>query len=255
VLWIGGPRREPNWLPTTKESRKLFLRQGFDRWEEESAEFRIERVDMDSPRPMPTPETILRSIDWAKDFLYGCMNDWPDHELAIGINVKGDRINEYASLQPMQNAGAEERDQRRGRFLRHMRWRLAPDEALIVEFKAYDGFWMFTNMGIFGNSMDYLYRNVSWTPSRASVDADGWVRLVMTHKDPGFHNWIETQDFEEGYLSYRNVLSREWAQIQTRLVKIGELDAALPRARRITREERIAQLHQRFDAIRRRYRI
>lgn len=33
-LYIGGPRRERNWLPTTRGSRKLFIRQGFDRWDE-----------------------------------------------------------------------------------------------------------------------------------------------------------------------------------------------------------------------------
>jgi len=32
VLYIGGPQRAPNWLPTTPDSRKLFIRQGFDRW-------------------------------------------------------------------------------------------------------------------------------------------------------------------------------------------------------------------------------
>ena len=36
-----------------------------------------------------------------------------------------------------------------------MRWQLAPDEALIVEFDDHDGFWMITNMGVFFNSMDY----------------------------------------------------------------------------------------------------
>ena len=89
-----------------------------------------------------------------------------------------------------------------------MRWKLAADEALILEFDDYEGFWMFTNMGTFWNSMDYLYRPVSYTPSRTAVDADGRVRLVMAHEDPGFHNWIDTQGFEEGYLTYRNVQSR-----------------------------------------------
>ena len=55
VLYIGGPERGPNWLPTTPGSRKLFLRQGFDSWDEEAAAFRIERIDMDEPRPVPTP--------------------------------------------------------------------------------------------------------------------------------------------------------------------------------------------------------
>ena len=54
-LYIGGERQGQNWLPTTKGSRKIFLRQYFDRWDEEAAEYRIERVGMDTPRPIPTP--------------------------------------------------------------------------------------------------------------------------------------------------------------------------------------------------------
>ena len=110
-----------------------------------------------------------------------------------------------------------------------MRWRLAPDEALIIEFENHDGFWMFTNMGVFWNSMDYLYRPVSYTPSRATVDSDNRVRLVMAHADPGYHNWLDTQGFEEGYITFRNVLSRTCPQIDTKLVKVRDLARQLPR--------------------------
>ena len=254
VLWVGGPKREPNWLPTTPGSRKLFIRQGFDSWDEESAQFRIERVDMDAPRPVPTPEVILDSVRWAGDFVTGAMTDWPDFMIKVGFGIGEDDINRFPA--GALGGSAEARDERRGRFVTHMRWRLAPDEAMIVEFDQNDGFWMFTNMGSFWNSMDYLYRPVSATPSRTAVDSDGKVRLVMAHQDPGFHNWIDTQGFPEGYLSFRIVLAREAPLLETRVVKVQDLAKALPAgSRRATPEERARQLRQRFDAIRRRYRI
>ncbi|MGE0388096.1 MAG: hypothetical protein AB7Q97_25505 [Gammaproteobacteria bacterium] len=256
VLWIGGPKREPNWLPTTPGSRKLFLRQGFDRWDEDSAEYRIERVDMEGPRPMPTHETILEAVQWAGNFLSGAMQDWPDHQLNLGVDARADLINAFPDTGSATTGAPEERDVRRGRFVTTMRWQLAPDEALIVEFQSYEGLWMFTNMGVFWNSMDYLYRNISYTPSRATVDGDGRVRLVMTHEDPGYHNWLETQGFGEGYLMYRNVLSRTRPPIHTRVVKVKDLASVLPAdSRKVTAEERRAQWKQRFDGIRRRYRI
>ena len=55
-LYIGGRERPGNWLPTTPDSRKLFIRQGFDRWDEQPAQIRIERVDMSAPKPLPTAE-------------------------------------------------------------------------------------------------------------------------------------------------------------------------------------------------------
>ena len=256
VLYIGGPRREPNWLPTTPGSRKLFLRQGFDRWEEESAQFRIERVDMDKPRPVPTHQTILDAVAWAQEFL-GTMDDWPDWSEGVARGRGEDIPLNCFSNSSGVVAGAEgEREERRGRALRSMKWRLAEDEALVVEFDNYDGFWMFTNMGVFENSMDYAYRNVSYTPSRAVVDSDKKVRLIMTHDDPGYHNWLDTQGFETGFLAFRNIRSSEFPAIRTAVVKAHDLATHLPNdCRQIDSGGRRAQLRARYDGIRRRYRI
>lgn len=252
-LHVGGPERGPNWLPTTPGSRKLFIRQGFDSWAEEPADIRIERVDMDEPRPVPTPEQVVEAMGWAGDFVTGVMRDWPDRELEIG-SLFGEAVNVFPGSRFADTA--EERDRRRGRFIATMRWRLAPDEALVLEFEDDGGFWMFTNMGTFWNSMDYLYRPVSYTPSRTSIDADGRVRLVLAHDDPGVHNWLDTQTFEEGYLTFRNIQSRTFPAIETTVVPRAALDAHLPDGtRRVTPAERARQLHDRFDAIRRRYRI
>ena len=109
-----------------------------------------------------------------------------------------------------------------------MHWALAPDEALIIEFDAHDGLWMLTNMGVFFTSMDFLYRPVSYTPSRTTVDSDGKVRLVLAHDDPGCHNWMDTQGFERGNVTYRHMLEGDPAELRTRVVKRAELADALP---------------------------
>lgn len=251
-LFIGGERRGPNWLPTTAGSRKLFIRQGFDSWDEVSAEFRIERLDMDAPPPAPGHDAILQAVDWAKHYLRGCMTDWPDLQIELGQVMRGDLINAFPG---QQSAGASHHDHLRGRSAAIMRWHLAADEAMIIAFDTYDGFWMFTNMGMFGNSMDYVYRTVSFTPARTAVDDDGKVRLVMSHADPGFHNWLDTQGFEQGCLAFRNVMSSACPPIETRVVKHDQLPYALSNSRRIEPEERAQQLRARFMAMRRRYRI
>jgi hypothetical protein len=249
-LYIGGPRRGPNWLPTTPGSRKLFLRQGFDCWDEIPARLRIERVDMTGPRSLPTPEVMIEAMDWAGQFLTGLMNDWPDHPYQYSSAVDPVNVNRF----PSDPAGADEADKKRGRAVAHLCWELATDEALIVEFDRHDGFWMVSNMGVFFNSMDYLYRPVSYTPSRATVDGDGKVRFILSHDDPGYHNWLDTQGFERGNLSYRNLLSDQSTRFGTRLVKRSSLAEALPADTvKVSPEQRIAQMHARFDGIYRRY--
>lgn len=83
-LYIGGSERGPNWLPTTPGSRKLFIRQGFDRWDDRPAELRIERIDMAAPRPLPTPAEMVAAIDWSGHFVEGVMRDWPEYPFTYG---------------------------------------------------------------------------------------------------------------------------------------------------------------------------
>ncbi len=133
-----------------------------------------------------------------------------------------------------------------------MCWKLAPDEALIVEWERNDLFWMITNMGMMFNSMDYLSRPVSYSPSRAKVDRDGKVRLVLAHQEPGFHNWMDTQGFEQGVLCNRNMLTSQLTEFRTRVVKHAELAAVLPDSARTSPEERNRQMLERFHSILRR---
>jgi hypothetical protein len=252
-LYIGGPRRYPNWLPTTPGSRKLFLRQGFDRWSERPAQLRIERVGMSEPRPVLMPEELTAAMDWAGRFVTGLMNDWPDHPYQFsGGAVDPQNVNTFAR----NSAGDTAADKRRGRAAMNMCWRLQPDEALIIEFDAHDGLWMLTNMGAFFNSMDFLYRPVSYTPSRTQVDGDGKIRLIVCHDDPGYHNWLDTQGFESGNVTYRILLSEARAVLRTQVIKHNALASALPAgSRKVSPEQRLEQLHERFNGIRLRYRL
>jgi hypothetical protein len=246
-VYIGGPQRGPNWLPTTPGSRKLFIRQGFDRWDERPARLSIERTDMDSPRPVPTPATMVEALGWAGDFVTGLMSDWPEFPFTYG-GVDAQAPNRFPSVEA---TGA---DEKRGRAAANMYWELASDEALIIEFEAHQGLWMLTNMGVFFTSMDFLYRPVSYTPSRTAVDADGKVRMILAHDDPGYQNWMDTQGFERGNVTYRHMLEGEPVELRTRLVKRTELAAALPvGAATATAEQRVAQMWLRFNGIRQRY--
>jgi hypothetical protein len=257
-LYIGGERQGQNWLPTTANTRKLFIRQFFDSWDEQPAAFRLERVDMDSPRPMPTPEEMIAAMKWAETYVYNCMNEWPDWLWEAGDQLDPAAINQFAGpnlkAEKPWSAETEIIDRRRGRLVTMMRWGLQADEALIVEFEAYDGFWMFTNEGIFGDGMDHQYRSISFTPSRTAVDPDGRIRLVMAAHDPGYANWLDNQGFTSGVLTFRNIHSRQAPELRTTVVKAADLPRHMPADARIaTPEERKAQLWARFNAIRRRY--
>jgi hypothetical protein len=259
-LYIGGERQGQNWLPTTKGSRKLFLRQYFDSWDETPADYRIERVGMDAPRPIPTVEEMVEAMRWAGTFCYEAVEFWPEWVWESGDQIDPAAINRFngrnlAERKPW-SAETEARDLRRGRLITMMRWGLARDEALILEFEAFDGFWMITSEGLFGDSMDYMHRPVSYTPSRTAVDADGRIRLVLSAQDPGYSNWIDNQGYTSGVINFRNIHSRRMPDFRTTVVKFADLAAHMPTGSRMSSAaERTAELWARFNAIRRRYKV
>ncbi|MCG5433983.1 DUF1214 domain-containing protein [Mycobacterium sp. MYCO198283] len=248
-LYVGGRERGPNWLPTTPESRKLFIRQGFDSWHERPGRLRIECVDMTAPKPVPTPDTLVDAMAWAGEFVTGLMSQWPEFPFTYG-GVDALRPNVFP------HAMTTDADTKRGRAATNMHWVLGADEALIVEFDAHDGLWMLTNMGVFFTSMDYLYRPVSYTPARTAVDGDGRIRLVLAHDDPGCANWLDTQGFTRGNLTYRHMLEGSPVPLGTRLVARRDLaDALPPDTATVLPEERTAQLWERFRAVRERFSV
>lgn len=248
-LYVGGPRRATNWLPTTSGSRKIFIRQGFDAWDETPWTLRIERVGMAEPRPLPTREVMIEAMNWAGSFVENIMGEWPDHPYNhSGGAVDPSCLNEFPTL-PSSDGNT---DVKRGRAVANMVWALKPQEALIVTFDPPDAFWMASLGGVFMNSFDYLYRAVSYTPSRAAVDSEGKVRLILCANDPGYANWLDSCGFEQGNLAIRTLMSSTGPNIETQLVKCADLATHLPEnSPRLTTEERQTQLLERFRGIQR----
>ena len=252
-LFIGGEERAANWLPTTPGSRKLFIREAYDAWGETPTTLTIERIGMAGPRPVPSPERMVEAMDWAAQFLGGAMRDWPEHSWETSGGVCDPA---FTNRFPPDKAANSADDAKRGRMAAHMIWALAADEALIVEMDMHDGFWIFGMGGVFVGSMDYLYRPVSYTPARTVVDADNVVRLVVAHDDPGVHNWLDTQGYPAGNLTYRNLMSQNPASFRTKLVKRAELLEHLPvGTAMLTPDERRRMLLERYRAIKLRFGI
>ena len=250
-LYIGGPERSENWLPTTPGSRKLFIREAFDAWFEKPTTLTIERIDMDSPRPMAGAERMVEAFDWAGEFLYRVMHDWPEHSwMTSGGVCDPDQRNQF----PADKNANDASDAKRGRMAANMIWQLAPDEALIVEMDNHDGFWLFGMGGVFMGSMDFLHRQTSYSPARTKVDSDDVVRFVIAHDDPGVHNWLDTQGFSDGNLGYRNLMSQNPATFRTKLVKRADVLSQLPKdTAMVTPEERVRQLQDRYHSIKLRF--
>ena len=104
--------------------------------------------------------------------------------------------------------------------------------------------------GAMMNSLDYLYRPTSITRARAAVDSDDVIRLVIAHRDPGVENWLDTQGFGSGNLTYRCFQGLPPAVMQSELVAFDELERLLPPSTtRCHAESRQKKLLERFRSV------
>lgn len=140
-------------------------------------------------------------------------------------------------------------------------YELAEDEALIVEMHQpveplYIGFCL---GNLWGESLDFANAQSSLNGLQAHRDPDNVFRLVISHRDPGLANWVDTTGLPEGYMTVRWAYSEKpmdnlpWAE--TRKVKLDELMQHLPaHTRRVTPEERRTAIAVRQEHVQRRYR-
>ena len=126
-------------------------------------------------------------------------------------------------------------------------FRLGPDEALVVEVEPPQGlYWSYSIGNPWWETIDYARHQSSLNGHQAVIDADGVLRVVIAHEDPGFTNWLDTAGHGEGPVILRCVRTETAPIPTTRVVPFAEVAGALPAgARRCSPAERATTMDAR----------
>ncbi|RMF12726.1 MAG: DUF1214 domain-containing protein, partial [Candidatus Dadabacteria bacterium] len=110
-------------------------------------------------------------------------------------------------------------------------WRLAPDEALVIETPVPDPcpYWNFQLNNYWMESLDYRYHRIHINKHTAHYEPDGSVRVIVAHDDPGHPNWLETAGHDQGTMCWRWIHTNERPVPATRVVKLNALREELNR--------------------------
>lgn len=135
------------------------------------------------------------------------------------------------------------------------RYELEPDEALILEVEPPIGvYWSYSVGNPWWETIHYGRHQSSLNAHQATVDSDGLVRVVLSARDPGVANWLDTAGFSNGPMILRCVRTETAPTPTARLAKFDAIDAALPAdTARISAQERTRILALRRSAIQRRF--
>ncbi|KHK88981.1 hypothetical protein LK12_23115 [Novosphingobium malaysiense] len=147
-----------------------------------------------------------------------------------------------------------------GQFSAGGRLQIGPDEALVVNLNGAGA--LFRNIVLtdpFWRTLDYCSRQTSLNAGQSAADADGTYTYVVSHRDPGIHNWQDACGESELRLSHRWQSfpmgePEDEIRFAAKLVKFADLESELPAGvRRIDAAGRQRQIAQREDGCRLRF--
>lgn len=133
---------------------------------------------------------------------------------------------------------------------------LKDDEAVLIDLPAVPdaAYWSFQLGDVWSRSLEYCSRQTSLSDKQVAVDEDGAIRIVVSATDPGVHNWMDTCGRVEGTIVFRNYRTKNRPVPSSRKVKLGELEALLPKGtRRVTPAERKRTIESRRQCMLRTY--
>ena len=237
-----------NWLPLDEHATMLVVRHFFYDWEHEiPVSMSIESLS-DAPaveeRSQADPKaTMARQVIALGDFL--------EENLKFFLNFSNPEA-PNTFLPPLDGtamgAAAENRPVIGS-------WKLAPDQALIIEVTPPEGlYWSYSLGNVWWETIDYGNHQSSLNGHQAVVDDDGQVRVVVAHQDPGVANWLDTAGHSEGPIILRCVRTDTAPVPTTRLVPFHQLAEELPSGTRwVSPNERAAAIDIRRQAVSRRF--
>jgi hypothetical protein len=78
------------------------------------------------------------------------------------------------------------------------------------------------------------------------LEEDGSLLVVVSHDDPGVHNWLDPSGHDEGYVTFRWIGADDYPRPSVEQFPASQLEAKLPPATcRTTPDERADQLRRR----------
>jgi hypothetical protein len=236
-----------DWWQLDPTSNILLVRMVGSEWGKEvEPTLSIERLDIPATRARPyaaTLEANLRSIPTSADFIAPLLVDRPQKLRAEGY------VNKLKDIDFSQMGGLA------GQFYYEGVYELKDDEALIVETKVpehctYRSL-ILTNE--IYETTDWYNNHSSLNAAQAPMDNDGILRIVVSARDPGVPNWLDTAGYPEGVIQGRWMECSSRPVPAVRKVALAQVKQSLPAdTPTISAQERDKQIRDRRAALQQR---
>jgi hypothetical protein len=249
-----GPPREnpgPGYFALAPGSSILIVREVYSDWSsEERGELRIERVGSAGRAPAPIErDRLAKKYAVAGKMLVGRIKTWfafpewftykePVNTLTVPAVTPGGLSSQYSSI---------------GHY------ELDDNEAMVVTVPRCEDDYQGIQIGsAWYISTDYVHHQTSLTTAQSQVSPDGLLRYVVSERDPGIANWLETTGHPRGVMMLRwQRLTRPLTAAdgpRVEVVPFASLEQTLPyyKESQVTAEEYADRIAARQEGVARR---
>ncbi|MCP3811087.1 DUF1214 domain-containing protein [Mycobacteriaceae bacterium Msp059] len=244
---LSADEHKGNWLQLAGDHPTLTVRNFLYDWDSETvATLQIERIGDEvepTDRSVDLDVSVARQLFALGEFVYDNLKFFLD----FGAMAEANGFVPPMDMSSM-GAAAENRPVI-GRF------ELDPDQALILEFTPPEGvYWSISLGNPWLETINYGRHQSSLNGHQAVEDADGKVRFVLSARDPGVTNWLDTAGHSNGAMLLRCVRTESAPVPETRVVNLDRAASALPAGTSMTTPEvrarvieaRRRAVHERF---------
>jgi hypothetical protein len=210
-----------NWIELAPDTTTMLVRQTMnDRATEVPGKLTLARLDPAGPPPPLDPARMAKGLQRAAMQILGSVQMFADlsDRWAAAPNV----------IHPRDDKMAEESFGDPDLYYAGGYWRIAPDEAMVVDLvPPRCRYWSFLLCNYWTESLDYRYRPIWTNGHRATHRPDGSVRIVVAAEDPRLPGitWLDTEGHREGTMTLRYLLAEATPIPAPRVVKLRDLRA------------------------------
>jgi len=215
---------EYEWRFTPKTNAQLVIREVYNDWSARRGKVAIARTDTAGTAPPAlTKDLIEKRFAVAGKQLVQRVKTWLQFPQWFYTNIP---VNTMVAPR-LTPGGLATQYSSAGHF------DLAPDQALVITLPVTDAPYLGFQLGsLWYISLDYINHQTSLNGTQAQADPDGKIRIVVTERNPGVTNWVETDGHRKGFLQFRwQRVSRQLTEADgptVELVDAGDVAARLP---------------------------
>ena len=253
---LGGKNMDfDNWMPLENTSTRLLVRQTLSDWNNEvPGTIHIDRIDKEKdPYPKINTDSVAEDLINLANELLSNITRWPDYHLKRVEQIMP--LNSISKPRQVGQTGGLS-----GRLMSVGHFNLKNDEVLIIKAWPTESSYQGIQLGNpWWQSLDYANRISSLTLDQSKVSSDGAIYYLLSKIDPGYHNWLDIEDFNRGvilmrYDGLKNAYLDKSLYPSAQLIKINDLNKHLPSdEKKIIEGEREFQIQKRREHVQKRF--